>query len=558
MRKNTKKILATVLSMALTVTAFSTMPEAKAASKVKKITLSAKKKTLTVGSKFTLKVKKVKPAKATKKVTWKSSKKSVATVSKKGVVTAKKAGKATITATAKGNKKAKATCKITVKAAKKKATPTPQNTNQTPSPAPSGTPALSGSPEPSDTPAPSKTPKPTRTPKPTLPPDPTPGGPLLSPNPEPDYMKLHADFNVGTVVNYEKTQNEAFTELAKNHFDIVSFENEMKGYSLHDKAASKEAAEAAGGEVLPVCNFEQADEMVEWAIANGLKVRGHVLIWEASMHEEFFHVGYDKEAALVDKDTLLKRMESYAMQVVTHFETKYPGTVIAWDVVNEAINDSGKAEPTTGLHLNTGGNFYKIIGPDYIKYAFQYAKKAVAATGKEILLYYNDFNCFSGKKTDYILDLIDYLNADPNNKLLDCMGMEGYVLTYWPDPTEVSLAMYRFVQRGVKLGINELTVRLNPDQAADKKEVKDSDIENHAKKYKDMFTEYCKFDKANPGKLTNVSIWGLLDRPDLMEDRENYDYSIYGTHSGLFDENLKPKKAFQNVMEVLKEFERWP
>lgn len=526
MRKNTKKILATVLSMALTVTAFSTMPEAKAASKVKKITLSAKKKTLTVGSKFTLKVKKVKPAKATKKVTWKSSKKSVATVSKKGVVKAKKAGTTKITAVSKSNKKVKATCTVTVKKKDvEKPVTTPQNTTQaqTPTPAPSVTP---------EAPTPSATPEEPR----------ATDGPV--------YLKDYADFNVGTVVNYEKTQNEAFTQLAKQHFDIVSFENEMKGYSLLDTEASQ------AGDGTPVCDFTQADEMVEWAISNGLRIRGHVLIWEASMANSFFYKGYDTEGELVDKETLLKRMQSYEKQVITHFETKYPDTVIAWDVINEAIDANGSADPTTGLNLYTTGKFYQIIGGDYIKYAFQYAKEAVAETGKEILLYYNDFNCFQSPKTDYIIKLIDYLNADANNKLLDCMGMEGYVLTYWPDAADVGSAMKKFARKGVKVGINELTVRLNPDQSSNKKEVTEKDIAAHAKKYKNMFTQYCKFAQQYPDTLTNVSIWGLLDRPDLMDNRDHYDYSIYGTHSGLFTADLQPKEAFNNVIEVLKSYKK--
>lgn len=524
MKKDLKKMLALTLSMALTVTAFSTVPEAKAAPKAKKITLSVKKKTLSVGDKFTLKVKKVKPAKATKKVTWKSNKKSVATVSKKGVVKAKKVGMAKITATSKGNKKIKATCKVTVKKAVKKPTKTPQNTAQTQSSTP--------------TPVPSVTPG---TPTPSSDPE----GPKATESP---YLKDYADFNLGTVVNYEKTKNEAFTELAKNHFDIVSFENEMKGYSLLDTEASQK------GDGTPICKFEQADEMVEWAIANGMRIRGHVLIWEASMADSFFYEGYDTSAALVDKETLLKRMQSYEKQVITHFETKYPDTVIAWDVINEAIDTNAAADATTGLHLYTTGNFYKIIGGDYIKYAFQYAKEAVAETGKDILLYYNDFNCFQSPKTTYIEQLIDYLNADSDNKLLDCMGMEGYVLTYWPEASEVGSAMDKFAKKGVKVGINELTVRLNPDHSKNEKEVTEADIKAHAKKYKSIFTQYCRFAQKNPGTLTNVSIWGLLDRPDLMEDRENYDYKIYGTHSGLFTADLQPKDAFYNVLEVLKSY----
>lgn len=90
--------------------------DAHAAAAPKKITLAAKKQTLSVGSKnFTLKVKKVSPAKASKKVTYKSSDPSVAAVNKNnGKVTAKKVGTAKITVTSKANKKAKAVCTITV------------------------------------------------------------------------------------------------------------------------------------------------------------------------------------------------------------------------------------------------------------------------------------------------------------------------------------------------------------------------------------------------------------------------------------------------------------
>lgn len=88
---------------------------------VNEITLSAKKKTLYLGGKaekkkFTLSVKKIKPASATKKdLTFSSSDKSVATVSKTGVVTAKKAGTALITVKATDGSGTKAKCTVTVR-----------------------------------------------------------------------------------------------------------------------------------------------------------------------------------------------------------------------------------------------------------------------------------------------------------------------------------------------------------------------------------------------------------------------------------------------------------
>lgn len=81
----------------------------------KKIKLNVTNKTLYVGEKTNLKVKKVIPAKASTSVTWKSSNEKVATVTAKGKVTAKKEGTAKITAISKKNQKVKAVCEITVK-----------------------------------------------------------------------------------------------------------------------------------------------------------------------------------------------------------------------------------------------------------------------------------------------------------------------------------------------------------------------------------------------------------------------------------------------------------
>lgn len=88
---------------------------------VSSITLSSKSKTLYLGGKasqkkYTLKVKKIKPASAsTKKVTYKSDNSSIATVSQKGLIQAKKPGTVTITVKATDGSGTKATCKINVR-----------------------------------------------------------------------------------------------------------------------------------------------------------------------------------------------------------------------------------------------------------------------------------------------------------------------------------------------------------------------------------------------------------------------------------------------------------
>lgn len=104
--KKLVKVMA--LSLALTMAVPVSVPMSQTAiAEAASVKLSAKKKTLTVGKSYTLKISGTK-----KKASWSSSKKSVATVSSKGKVTAKKAGTATITAKVGGKKY---TCKVTVK-----------------------------------------------------------------------------------------------------------------------------------------------------------------------------------------------------------------------------------------------------------------------------------------------------------------------------------------------------------------------------------------------------------------------------------------------------------
>lgn len=111
-----RRFVSLILTLGLMITSISVMGElVEAAVQPKKITLSARSKSLYQGEKFELKVKKATPAKASKSVKWESSKRSVASVSSKGVVTAKKAGTTKIKAISSVNRRIKATCTITVK-----------------------------------------------------------------------------------------------------------------------------------------------------------------------------------------------------------------------------------------------------------------------------------------------------------------------------------------------------------------------------------------------------------------------------------------------------------
>ena len=80
-------------------------------------------------------------------------------------------------------------------------------------------------------------------------------------------------------------------------------------------------------------------------------MRFHTLVWYSQTPDWYFCKNYTPEydgtgtakkniTNLVDKETMLARIESYVKQVITYAETNYPGVVYAYDVVNEVIDSN--------------------------------------------------------------------------------------------------------------------------------------------------------------------------------------------------------------------------
>ncbi len=138
-----------------------------------------------------------------------------------------------------------------------------------------------------------------------------------------------AGFRIGIYLSPDQLGSASYLNLLASQFNTTTCTNETKAYSLLDQRASRQSPDG-----MPRMNFSVADRMVSWARDNGVGVRGHVLTWDAYMLEWFFHEDYDVSKPIASRDVLLARMESYITQVVTHFETEFPGVIYCWDVVN--------------------------------------------------------------------------------------------------------------------------------------------------------------------------------------------------------------------------------
>lgn len=367
--------------------------------------------------------------------------------------------------------------------------------------------------------------------------------------------QLHG-FTMGAAMSYSQLRKNDYLDLIKKHFGTITATNELKAYSLLDERASRAADDG-----MPVMNYKQADAMVSWAQANGLKVRGHVLVWDAYMCDWFFREGYSKTKDYADPETIQKRTEYYITEVITHFEETFPGVVYCWDVVNEAVGDSlMEYLPGDPRHLRTIRNggvnlFQKYMGNQYVELAFLYARNAADALEADIKLYYNDYNAYFADKAAAIQNLVRSVNSfakDENGnprKLVDGVGMQGYIGGYGTQSGCLSDSHIPMIQKailgyaalGMDVQITEMAVRnFEPDQS-----------EKHAAFYAKLFEMFCALNTENGNPLNSVSIWGLTDAPN--EPKGSYNYNLNSPFGGLFDEKLNEKNAFHLVCETLEQ-----
>lgn len=344
---------------------------------------------------------------------------------------------------------------------------------------------------------------------------------------------------VGVCVPSAAFVNTTRMDIVEQHFNNVTMENEMKPESFLGKNPN------IGEDGFPVLNFATADEMLSkikkyndacTKEEKKLKVRGHVLVWHSQTPEWFFHEDYDASKDYVDSETMLARMENYIAQVFEHYygeDSEFDGMIYAWDVVNEAINDSDG-------NLRTDSSWFKVFyDEEFILKAFEYANKYAP---ENVKLFYNDYNDTNAKKCEGICKLLEKIKAHPEARI-DGMGMQGhYDMNLTTEELEEAIRNYAKVVDEIQ--ITELDLKSSNDYTgADV----DAEYQKQAYKYKDIYDTVVKLVNEEKMPITAIVFWGTDDGNSWLQDSNSVGGSADGTRPQcplLFDAMYQPKPAF--------------
>ncbi|KAJ7622050.1 glycoside hydrolase superfamily [Roridomyces roridus] len=290
-------------------------------------------------------------------------------------------------------------------------------------------------------------------------------------------FKSHGKVFLGVAADQNRLTVSQDAAITAADFGGVTPENSMKW----------DTVEASRG----VFNFAGADYLVNWAVTNNKKIRGHTFVWASQLPSWV--------TAINDAPTLTSVLQNHITQVMTH----YKGKLYAVDVVNEHINEDGTIKST---------HWTQVLGNNVFTIAFQAAR----AADPSVKLYINDYNLDSANaKVTGIVNLVKQLNS--GTKLVDGIGTQAHLSA--GQSGSVQGGLQALAAAGVDIAITELDIASAPA----------ADYENVVKAC--LAVSQC----------VSITVWGVRD-PDSWRA---------STTPLLFDANWQPKAAYTGIVSVL-------
>ena len=285
-----------------------------------------------------------------------------------------------------------------------------------------------------------------------------------------------------------------YAGAAARHFSDLTAEWEMKWDPVQ--------------RVQGVYDFSGGDAIVAFAEAHAMKVKGHALVW---------HGATPAWVNALSPPELRIAFEDHIRTVAGHYRRR----VRAWDVVNEAIDDT-----RPGLRSTV---FSRGLGPGYVAEAFRLARKA----DPEAELIYNDYGAEGlNRKSNDVYELVRDLRQ---RGLVDGVGLQMHLSAASVPPiADIQANIQRLADLGLRVNISEMDVRLRdvPGDATAK-------LEKQRQVYRDVVAACVAVPRCEA-----VTFWGFTDAHSWVD-------GVFGPDDPLiFDEQYRAKPAFFGVLDV--------
>ena len=364
-----------------------------------------------------------------------------------------------------------------------------------------------------------------------LPPPPPPPPPLPPPPPPPTGLaegtlrdSFRNDFNIGAALSsFQVANGDISASLAQSQFNSITPEFQLKA----DVIAPTEDE----------FDFSGADELVDWAIANGMEVRGHTLLWHETTPDYFLQG---------TRDEIRARLENYITTVVNHFR----GRIRVWEVVNEVVSvDLFNGD--NGIGPDRRSNWFEAVGnADYIDWAFLAAR----AADPDALLFINEYETEHPLKKAWLLEIVQRLQS--RNIPIDGIGHQMHL-----QPNTVIAEVLGAIDdvdnqfMGLINHVTELdfSAYQNPGSCWETQTNCEPDIgpvpppeilARQAQALRELFDGL----RTRPS-VTSVTSWGVIDSDNWLNFTpvERYNYPL------LFDREGEPKPAFFAITDEIYE-----
>jgi endo-1,4-beta-xylanase len=313
----------------------------------------------------------------------------------------------------------------------------------------------------------------------------------------------------------------AYAALVKAQAGIVVAENEFKFASLRPSPTE--------------FNFKLADELADFAAANGMKLRGHNFVWHRQIPAWFD--GYVTKA-------------NAEQVLVNHIETvggRYAGKIHSWDVVNEAVyvGDGlpGGMRNSPWQKVLAGDGFGAAGGtvPKYVEVAFRTARRV----DPKALLCYNDYgiegeDVTSEKKRQAVLGLLRGMQAA--GIPVDALGVQSHISAGGKTVYGAGLKAMIAAARG--MGLKVLVTEMDVNDRALGPEIAPRDAA-----VAEVYGSYLKMVLADPAVIA-VLTWGITDRYTWLNGEDSRADKL-PERALPFDTELKAKLAVEAMRQAI-------